>query len=100
MARYKLREAAVIGDRRYEAGEEVEYDGVPGPHMEPVDPAAKQAAEAAAKGEVPARDPGMVAHPEERTTPGRSEPRVEPEKKEPEPPREPRHPTGGSRGSV
>jgi hypothetical protein len=70
MARYKLREAAVVGDRYYGAGEEVEFDGVPGPHMEPLDADAKKVAAAADKREAPARDPGMIAHPEERTTPG------------------------------
>jgi hypothetical protein len=84
MARYKLREAAMIGDKRYEAGEEIEFDGVPGPHMEPVDPEAKKAV--GAKPAEPERDPGMLAHREERTVPGRPEP------KEHEPPR------GGSRG--
>jgi hypothetical protein len=71
MARYKLKEAAVVGDRYYGAGEEVEYDGVPGPHMEPLDPDAKKAA--SAKREEPARDPGMIAHPEERIIPGRAQ---------------------------
>jgi len=43
MARYKLTAAAVIDDIRYDVGSEIEYDGVPGPHMEPLDAPAKRA---------------------------------------------------------
>jgi hypothetical protein len=91
MARYRLTAAAVVNDKLCEIGEEIEYDGVPGPHMEPLDAEAKRAAGEAARREEPAPDPGMLAHREERTTPGRAEAPKEDEKKEPQP-------RGGHRG--
>ncbi len=46
MAKYKLLETAFIDNRLYTAGERVEVadDFVPGPHMVPVDTAAKKVA--------------------------------------------------------
>jgi hypothetical protein len=73
MAKYKLTAAAIINDRQYEIGEEVEFDGVPGPHMEPLDADAKKAVADFAKREVPALDPDKLAYREERNIPGRSE---------------------------
>jgi hypothetical protein len=39
--KYKLTERAYIDDALLEAGAEIEYVGVPGHHMEPVNDAAK-----------------------------------------------------------
>lgn len=44
MATYKVLSRSFINDRIYEPGTEVEYDGVPGSNLMPVDNAAKEAA--------------------------------------------------------
>jgi hypothetical protein len=83
MAKYTLTAAAVIDGALRQAGEEVDFDGVPGDHMEPLDAAAKKAA--GAKREMPALNPDMVAHPEERFTPGvarERDPRREPKERD------------------
>jgi hypothetical protein len=41
MPKYKLLEKAFIDQRIYEAGDEVEFAGRPGPHMVPMDAEAK-----------------------------------------------------------
>nr|WP_198983062.1 hypothetical protein [Herbaspirillum sp. ASV7] len=41
MPRYKLSEQAYINDRLYEAGTDIDFDGIPGHHMEPLNDAAK-----------------------------------------------------------
>lgn len=72
MARYKLTQAAMINDVRYEPGTEVEYDGIPGPHMEPLDDAAKKAIVERDKEKPPAiglEQNVMQAHPTEVTRP-------------------------------
>ncbi len=40
--RYRLKEAAFINDQLLEAGVEITYLGVPGPHMEPINEAATE----------------------------------------------------------
>lgn len=40
-ARYKLTEQAYIHDRIYEAGADIDFDGIPGHHMEPLNDAAR-----------------------------------------------------------
>jgi len=40
MPKYRLTEAAAMHDRVYEADSIVEFDGIPGPHMEPLNEAA------------------------------------------------------------
>lgn len=44
MARYRVLERSYINDRLVEAGEEVEFDGLPAHNLEPLDKAAKAAA--------------------------------------------------------
>jgi hypothetical protein len=39
--RYKLTEAAYIDDKLYQEGDTINYDGIPGYHMEPLDKAAE-----------------------------------------------------------
>lgn len=43
MAKYKVLELTFMRDRLVEPGEMIDYDGVPGPNLEPVDKAAKEA---------------------------------------------------------
>lgn len=40
---YRLTEQAYIGDKLLEVGAVIEYKGIPGHHMEPINPAAKAA---------------------------------------------------------
>lgn len=54
MAQYRVLEKSYIVDRICEEGEVVEYGGVPGSNLEPVDADAKKAVEAAAKSAKPA----------------------------------------------
>lgn len=91
MAKYRLTQAAIIDDRQRAIGEEVEYDGVPGPHMEPVDAAAKKAVADRDKAAAPSINPDFQAHPAETAQPGvvTSEPKSEPPKAEP--PKDERH---------
>lgn len=44
MARYRVLERSFIDNRLVEPGEEVEYEGLPGHNLEPLDKAAKAAA--------------------------------------------------------
>jgi hypothetical protein len=44
VARYRVLERSYISDRLVDAGEEVEYEGVPAHNLEPLDKAAKAAA--------------------------------------------------------
>jgi hypothetical protein len=74
MARYKLLQAAIVEDIQREAGTEVEYDGVPGPHMEPLDAAAKKAVADRDKDKPAAIDTTMRAHPAENIRPGVTKP--------------------------
>lgn len=41
MARYRLLARAFIDGALKEPGSEIEYDGVPGPHMQPIEPEKK-----------------------------------------------------------
>ena len=43
--RYELTEAAYIGDVLHQEGAEIEFDGIPGPHMIPLNEAAEQQCE-------------------------------------------------------
>jgi hypothetical protein len=53
VARYRVLERSYISDRLVDAGEEVEYEGVPAHNLEPLDKAAKAArAEDAEPGEL------------------------------------------------
>jgi hypothetical protein len=64
MARYRLLSAAVIDDALLEAGTEIEFDGIPGRHMQLLSGRGK---------EVPAPaplDPAFLAHREDKTIPG------------------------------
>lgn len=93
MAKYKLTQRAIIDDRQREIGDEIEYDGVPGPHMEPVDAAAKKAVADRDKAAAPSINPDFQAHPAETAQPG-TMPKAEPPKAEPpkeEPPKDERH---------
>lgn len=51
MARYRVLEKSYINDRLVETGEEVEYEGLPGHNLEPLDKAAKAAAAKAPRAE-------------------------------------------------
>lgn len=65
MAKYRLTAAAIIDDVQREIGYEFETDAVPGPHMEPLDAAAKKAVadrDKAAKPEIGLDDNVMQAH--------------------------------------
>jgi hypothetical protein len=57
MARYRANTRSYIGNRLIEAGEVVEYDGVPGTNLDPADDEAKVAKDAADAGR--ARRGGM-----------------------------------------
>jgi len=70
MAKYRLTAAAIIDDVQREIGFEFEFDGVPGPHMEPLDDAAKKAVAERDRAAKPAIEPDMRAHPEEAARPG------------------------------
>jgi hypothetical protein len=66
MPRYRLLAAAVIDGAVREAGEEIEFDGTPGHHMEPLDAAAKRL-------KVPSPeplDPAYLAYAKESGIPG------------------------------
>ena len=75
MAKYRLTAAAVIDDVQQPIGYEFEFDGVPGPHMEPLDAAAKKAVADRDKATAPAAEPDMTAHPAETTRPGTAAPK-------------------------
>jgi predicted nucleic acid-binding Zn-ribbon protein len=77
MAKYRLTAPAIIDDAQREVGFEFEFDGVPGPHMEPLDDAAKKAVAERDKAAQPAIEPDMRAHPEEAARPGAPTPRAE-----------------------
>jgi hypothetical protein len=47
MPRYRVLELSFINDCLREAEEEVEYDGLPGSNLQPLDAAARKAAKAA-----------------------------------------------------
>ena len=47
MARYRLTERAYIGHQVLEAGAEIDFVGVPGPHMVCIDPPPARVEEAA-----------------------------------------------------
>lgn len=88
MAKYKLTAAAIIDDVQRDPGFEFEFDGIPGPHMEPLDDAAKRAVadrDKAPKPEIALDQNVMQAHPTEVTRPS-VEPahRAEPEDKKEE----------------
>jgi hypothetical protein len=51
VARYRVLERSYISDRLVDAGEEVEYEGVPAHNLEPLDKAAKAAAARAPRAE-------------------------------------------------
>ena len=72
MAKYKLTAAAIIDDVQRDAGFEFEFDGIPGPHMEPLDDAAKKAVaerDKAKPPEIGLDQNVMQAHPTEVTRP-------------------------------
>ena len=56
LPRYELTEEAYIGDSLYGAGDVIEFEGVPGPHMIPLNDAAKAKAEEYSESMI-ARDP-------------------------------------------
>lgn len=68
MARYKLLSAAVIDGALRDSGEEIEFDGIPGRHMEPLDKAAKDAVKEM-PGPAPL-DPEYLAYRHDRSIPG------------------------------
>jgi hypothetical protein len=90
MAKYRLTAPAIIDDAQREVGFEFETDAVPGPHMEPLDDAAKKAVaerDKAAKPDIGLDQNVMKAYPEEETRPSvepahRAE--AKPEDKKPE----------------
>lgn len=47
MARYRVLELSFIGDRLREPDEEIDFDGIPGGHLLPLDAAARKAMKAA-----------------------------------------------------
>lgn len=47
MPRYRVLETSYIGDRIVNAGDEINFDGVPGKSLEPADDAARKAKAAA-----------------------------------------------------
>lgn len=51
MARYRATERSFIDNRLVEAGEEVEYEGIPSANLEPLDKPAKAAAAKAPRAE-------------------------------------------------
>lgn len=54
MPRYRVLATSYIGDRLCEPGQEVDYDGLPGSNLEPLDKAAEKAKkDAATKGPAP-----------------------------------------------
>ena len=69
MAKYKLTAAAIIDDVQRDPGFEFEFDGIPGPHMEPLDDAAKRAVADRDKPEIGLTGNIMQAHPAEVTRP-------------------------------
>lgn len=56
MPKFKVLERSFIGDRVYEAGDEVEFSGLPGPNLEPLDKAGEVKAEEAKKVDAEAAD--------------------------------------------
>ena len=49
MAKYKVLEKSYINDRIVDAGEEIEYDGLPSTNLQPIDSDGKKAAKEAEK---------------------------------------------------
>ncbi len=49
MAKYKVLEKSYINDRIVDAGEEIEYDGLPSTNLQPIDSVGKKAAKEAEK---------------------------------------------------
>lgn len=49
MAKYKVLEKSHINDRVVDAGEEIEYDGLPSANLQPIDSDGKKAAKEAKK---------------------------------------------------
>ena len=47
MPRYRLLDMSFIGDRLWQPEEEIDYDGLPGGNLLPLDAAARKAAKAA-----------------------------------------------------
>jgi hypothetical protein len=47
MPRYRVLEASFIGDRLWQPTEEIDYDGLPGSNLLPLDAAARKASKAA-----------------------------------------------------
>jgi hypothetical protein len=68
MPKYRLLAAAVIDGAVREAGEEIEFEGTPGHHMEPLDKAAERAVKEM-PGPAPL-DPEYLAYVSERGIPG------------------------------
>lgn len=107
MAKYRLTQPAIIDDAQREVGFEFEFDGVPGPHMEPLDDAAKKAVaerDKAAKPEIGLDQNIMQAHQQEVTRPSvepahRVEPphRAEPKSEDKKPEEDHRAGPGGHR---
>ena len=70
MAKYRLLQRTIIDDVQREVGYEFEYEGVPGPHMEPIDAAAKKAVADRDAAAAPGINPDFQAHPAETAPPG------------------------------
>jgi hypothetical protein len=47
MPRYRILEQSFIGDRLWQPDEEIDFDGVPGANLHPLDAAARKASKAA-----------------------------------------------------
>lgn len=47
MPRYRVLEQSFIGDRLWQPAEEIDYDGLPGSNLLPLDAAARKASKAA-----------------------------------------------------
>jgi hypothetical protein len=54
MAKFLVKEQSFIDNKVVEAGAEIEYDGFPGPNLEPIDPEAKKLAEQAPSDQIAA----------------------------------------------
>ena len=67
MARYRILELSFIGDRLREPDEEIEFDGLPGAHLLPLDAAARKATKAAEA--LAAAQDAQVEHDGEDTSP-------------------------------
>lgn len=58
MPRYRVLELSYIGDRLQEADIELDYDGLPGSNLMPLDAAARKAAKSAVALALAADEPG------------------------------------------